>query len=38
MLWQIQDGYLREDIQRDFLKFTSQTIVRDFTRKSSQGP
>ncbi len=26
LILQIQDGYLREDIQRDYLKFTSQTI------------
>lgn len=29
LIWQVQEGFKREDIQRDFLKFTSQTIKRD---------
>src|SRR5437868_7791816 len=32
LIWQIQDGYKREDVQRDFLKFTSQTIKRDLQK------
>ena len=28
LIWQIQNGYQRENVQRDFLKFTSQTIKR----------
>ena len=29
LIWQIQKGYEREAVQRDFLKFVSQTIIRD---------
>ena len=29
MIWQIQQGHSRENVQRDFLKYTSQTIIRD---------
>ena len=29
LIWQIQQGHKREDVQRDFLKYTSQTIMRD---------
>ncbi len=32
LIWQIQDGYERENVQRDFLKFTSQTIKRDLQK------
>ncbi len=33
LIWQIQKGHEREHVQRDFLKFTSQTIVRDLRKK-----
>ncbi|MEO6329606.1 MAG: transposase [Ginsengibacter sp.] len=33
LIWQIQEGYGRENVQRDFLKFTSQTIKRDVQKK-----
>ncbi len=29
LIWQIQAGHLKENVQRDFLKYTSQTIIRD---------
>ena len=29
LIWQIQGGYKREDVQRDFLKFTAQKIKYD---------
>jgi len=29
MIWQTREGHKREDVQRDFLKFTSQTIKFD---------
>jgi putative transposase len=32
LIWQIQDGHERENVQRDFLKFTSQTIIRDLKK------
>ncbi len=32
LIWQIQSGHEREDVQRDFLKFTSQTIIRDLKK------
>ncbi len=32
LIWQIQSGYKREDVQRDFLKFTSQTIKGDLQK------
>ncbi len=32
LIWQIQDDYQREDVQRDFLKFTSQTIKRNLQK------
>ncbi|MEO6455325.1 MAG: hypothetical protein ABIN97_14690 [Ginsengibacter sp.] len=32
LIWQIQNGYERENVQRDFLKFTSQTIKRDLQK------
>ena len=28
LLWRIQDGHLREDVQRDFLRFTSQQMLK----------
>ena len=30
---QIQQGHSRENVQRDFLKYTSQTIIRDLELK-----
>ncbi|MEO6327988.1 MAG: transposase [Ginsengibacter sp.] len=35
LIWQLQDGHEREDVQRDFLKFTSQTIKRDLQKNHS---
>ncbi len=32
LIWQIQNDYQREDVQRDFLKFTSQTIKRNLQK------
>ncbi len=32
LIWQILEGYERESVQRDFLKFTSQTIIRDLKK------
>ena len=32
LIWQIQSGHEREAVQRDFLKFTSQTIIRDLKK------
>jgi REP element-mobilizing transposase RayT len=29
LIWQIQPGHTKENVQRDFLKYTSQTIIRD---------
>lgn len=29
LIWQIQNGHEREAVQRDFLKFVSQSIIRD---------
>ena len=29
LIWQVQEGYKREEVQRDFLKYTSQTIIKD---------
>ena len=29
LIWQIQTGHKTENVQRDFLKYTSQTIIRD---------
>ena len=34
-IWQVQKGFERENVQRDFLKFTSQTIKIDLKKKSS---
>jgi len=33
LIWQVQKGFERENVQRDFLKFTSQTIKRDLKKK-----
>jgi len=32
LIWQIQDGYERDAIQRNFLKFVPQTIQRDLQK------
>ena len=32
LIWQIKNGYEREAVQRDFLKFVSQTIKRDLQK------
>ena len=32
LIWQIQNGYERDAIQRNFLKFVSQTIKRDLEK------
>ncbi|MEP6949803.1 MAG: transposase [Ginsengibacter sp.] len=32
MVWQVQDGYERDAVQRNFLKFVSQTIKRDLIK------
>ncbi len=32
MIWQIQSGHEREAVQRDFLKYTSQSIIRDLKK------
>ncbi len=32
LIWQIQQGYERDAIQRNFLKFISQTIQRDLEK------
>ncbi len=32
LIWQIQNGHEREAAQRDFLKFVSQTIIRDLQK------
>ena len=32
LIWQIQKGYEREDVQQNFLKFISQTIIRDLKK------
>ncbi len=29
LIWQIQPWHTKENVQRDFLKYTSQTILRD---------
>lgn len=29
LIWQVQNGHDREEVQWDFLKFVSQTIIRD---------
>jgi REP element-mobilizing transposase RayT len=40
IIWQIQGGHKRENIQRDFLKFTAQKIkydLKDITRTYSSS-
>jgi putative transposase len=32
LIWQVQENFERENIQRDFLKFTSQTIKKDLNK------
>ena len=32
LIWQIQEGYERDAVQRNFLKFVSQTIQRDLQK------
>ena len=32
LIWQIQEGYERDTVQRNFLKFVSQTIKRDLEK------
>ena len=29
LIWQLQSGHKKENVQRDFLKYTSQTIIKD---------
>ena len=36
LIWQIQAGHKRENVQRDFLKYTSQTIMRDLELNHQQ--
>ena len=35
LIWQVQENFERENVQRDFLKFTSQTIKRDLKKNHS---
>ena len=35
MIWQMVHGHNREAVQRDFLKFTSQQILKDFRNSQS---
>ena len=35
LIWQMQGDYDREDVQRDFLKFTGQNILRNFRKNDS---
>jgi len=35
MIWQINGNHVREDVQRDFLKFTSQQILKQLRNTSS---
>jgi len=32
LIFQIQKGYEREDVQQNFLKFISQTVIRDLKK------
>ncbi len=32
LIWQVQEGYLRETVQQNFLKYISQTIIRDLEK------
>ena len=36
LIWQIQGGHKREDVQRDFLKFTAQKIRYDLRDNNHQ--
>jgi len=36
LIWQIQEGYEREAVQRNFLKFVSQTIQRDLRKNHTK--
>lgn len=36
IIWQIQVGHKRENVQRDFLKFTSQTIKYDLIENNNE--
>ncbi len=36
MIWQIQQGHIKENVQRDFLKYTSQTIIRELELNHEQ--
>ncbi len=37
LIWQIQHGHKRENVQRDFLKYTSQSIIRDLEINHQQA-
>ncbi len=32
LIWQIQSGFKREEMQRDFLKYTAQQILKDLQK------
>jgi putative transposase len=34
LIWKIQNGFKREDVQRDFLRFTSQQILKNFRNEN----
>ena len=34
LIWKIQKGFKKEDIQRDFLRFTSQQILKNFRNEN----
>ncbi len=36
LIWQMQQGYTKDNVQRDFLKYTSQTIIRDLKLNHGQ--
>jgi len=36
LIWQMQPGHKRENVQRDFLKFTSQKIKYDLIEKNNE--
>jgi REP element-mobilizing transposase RayT len=36
LIWQIQKGHTRGEVHRDFLKYTSQTIIRDLELNHGQ--
>lgn len=35
LIWHIGEGHKREEVQRDFLKFTAQQIKRDLTTRNA---